>query len=102
MANPSIVPMANPRLAQSEIRQAALLNFVLGAFEDIADTSQGLDQWLAALSVNLAAKTVDVNIDYICVGLDPHSPHLGQQHGTGNDSAGRGGKDIPAGRTPAD
>jgi hypothetical protein len=79
--------MANATLAQSEIRHAALRMIGLTAFEDISDTSQRLDKRLAPLGVNLAAETINVNINHIRVGLNPHSPNLGQQHGTGYNSA---------------
>jgi hypothetical protein len=69
------------------MRHAALRMIGLAAFEDISDTSQCLDQRLAPFGINLAAETINVNIDYICVGLNPHPPNLGQQHGTGNNSA---------------
>jgi hypothetical protein len=71
-----MVPMANAKVAQSEMRHAALRMIGLAVFEDISDTSQCLDQWLAPFGVNLAAETVDVNVDHICVGLNSHSPYL--------------------------
>ena len=77
IANTSMVPMANARLAQSEMRQAALRMIGLAAFEDISDPSQCLDQRLAPFGVDLAAETVNVNIDHIRVGLNPHPPYLG-------------------------
>jgi hypothetical protein len=80
--------MANAKLAQREIRHAALRMIGLAAFEDISDTSQSLDQWLTPFGVNFAAKTINVNINHIRIGLNPHSPNLGQQHGTGYNSTG--------------
>jgi hypothetical protein len=70
--------MANAKLAQSEIRQAALRMIGLAAFENISDTSQCLDQRFASFGVNLAAETINMNIDHIRVGLNPHPPNLGQ------------------------
>jgi hypothetical protein len=70
--------MANAKLAQSDMRHAALRTTRLAVFEDISDTSQRLDERLASLSVNLAAEPIDVNINDIRVGLNAHSPNLGQ------------------------
>jgi hypothetical protein len=79
--------MANARLAHSEMRHAALRMIGLAAFENISDTSQCLNQRLAPFGVNLAAETINVNINHIRVGLNPHPPNLGQKHGTGYNSA---------------
>ena len=79
--------MANAKLAQSEMRHAALRMIELASFEDISDTSQRLDQRLAPLGVNLAAETINVNIDHIRVGLNPHPPNLGQEHRASHNSA---------------
>jgi hypothetical protein len=68
--------MANAKVAQSEMRHAALRMIGLAAFDDISDTSQCFDQRFAPFGVNLAAETVDVNIDHIRIGLNTHSPHL--------------------------
>jgi hypothetical protein len=78
--------MANAKLAQSEIRHAALRMIGLAALEDISDTSQCLNERLTSFGVDLAAQTINVNIDHVCVGLKPHPPNFGHKHGTGHDS----------------
>jgi hypothetical protein len=81
-----MVPMAKARVAHSEIRHAALRKIGLAGFENISDTSQCLNEWLTPLRVDLAAETVDMNIDYVRIGLDANAPDLSQQHRPRHDS----------------
>src|ERR1700733_5950555 len=82
-----MVPIANARVAHREIRHAALCMIGFGAFEDISDTSQCLDQRFTSDRIDLAAQTVNMDIDHVRVRLNPHSPNFLQKHGAGYNSA---------------
>jgi hypothetical protein len=86
-----MVPKAKAKVAQNEIRQAALRNLVLPVFEDIAHTSQGSNQRLLSNAIHLSAQAVDVNIHDVRIGMNPHTPDLIENHGAGDHPAG-----IPA------
>jgi hypothetical protein len=88
MKKTSMVPKAKARLAQNEMRHAALRNFGLAVFEDIAHTSQRSNQRLLPLAIHLPAQAVDVNINDVGVRVDSHAPDLIQNHGTSHYSAG--------------
>jgi hypothetical protein len=53
--------------------------------EDIANSTQGLDERIASGRIDLSAESVDVDIHDIGVGLDAHAPDLGEEHGPGDD-----------------
>src|SRR5580658_4867974 len=86
MTKTSNVPMANASVAQREIRHAALCMTALAVFEDIANTSQGLDQRITTFCIHLAAQTVNMDINNIRVRLKSHSPHLREKHRSSNNT----------------
>ena len=81
-----IVPRAKASVPHREMRQAALRIFGLTVPEYIANTSQSPNEGMSPLGVHLASKTIDVNIYNICIRLNPHAPHLIQDHGSCNDT----------------
>jgi hypothetical protein len=83
-----MVPKAKARVAQKEIRHAALRNFALPVFEDIAHTSQRSNQRLLSNAIHLSAQAVDVNIHNVRIGMNPHAPDLIENHGAGYNPAG--------------
>src|ERR1035437_4889213 len=82
-----MVPQAKARVAHSEMRQAALRMTGLAVLEDIAHTSQGSNQRLLPLAVDLAAQPVDVNIDDVGIRLNAHAPDLIENHRASDDAA---------------
>src|ERR1039457_602508 len=82
-----MVPMANAKVAHSEIRQAALRITGLAVFEDIAYTSQRSNERLLPFAIDLSAQPVYVNVNDVCVRLDAHSPDLIEDHRAGDDAA---------------
>jgi hypothetical protein len=83
-----MVPKAKARVAHSEIRHAALRNFGLPVFEDIAHTSQRSYQRLLSIAIYLPTQAIDVNIHDIGVWMNPHAPDLVQNHRTSNYPTG--------------
>ena len=64
------------------MRHAALRNGGLSVFKDISHSSHRLDQRLLTGAIHLAAQPVNMNIHYVRVRLDAHSPDLVQDHRT--------------------
>src|SRR6185437_6001633 len=77
----TIVPQVKASVAHSDMRHAALRTAGLLVLEDIAYSPQSPNQWPLPVAVDLAAKAIDVDIDYICVGLNAHAPNLVKDHG---------------------
>src|SRR5581483_11958375 len=78
------VPKAKATVAQQEMRQAALrmggLPVPLPILEDIAHTSHGPDQRRLSGAIYLTAEPVNMHVDHVCLGLNPHAPHLVENH----------------------
>src|ERR1700693_4300959 len=81
MVNATAVPSANARVVQIEIRQAAVVRSVLGMLENVANTPNGVDQRSWRVMVNLTAKTINMDVDDVGGGIDPHPPDVVQNHG---------------------
>src|ERR1700733_5649453 len=81
MEKATAVPSANARVVQIEIRQATVVRSVLGMLENIANTPNGVDQRLRRVVVNLAPQTIDMDVDDVGGGIDPHPPNVVQNHG---------------------
>ena len=82
-----MVPQAKASVAQSEMRHAALRITGLSVIEDIPHASQGSNQWLLPAAIDFAAQTIDMDIDNVRVGLNPHAPDLIENHRAGDDPA---------------
>ena len=82
MENATAVPSANARVVQTEIRQAAVARKFLGMLEDIANTTNGMDQRSRGVMVHFTPQPINMNIDNIGCGIDPHPPDMVQNHGT--------------------
>ncbi len=82
-----MVPHANASVAHMEIRQPALRIVGLAVFENIAHTSQRPNKGSTPIRVYLPAKTVDVYIDDVGIGLYPHTPDLVEDHGACDNAA---------------
>src|ERR1035438_10441913 len=86
MEKAKAVPSANARVVQIEIRQAAVERKFLGMFENVANTTNCVNQWSRGVMIHFAAQTVNVNIDDIGCGVNPHLPDMVQNHGPGHHS----------------
>src|ERR1035438_4305900 len=80
------VPRANARVVQIEIRQAAVERKFLGMFENVADATNCVNQRSRGVMIHFAAQTINVNIDDVGCGVNPHLPDMVQNHGPGHDS----------------
>src|SRR5579885_2223436 len=78
------VPMAKAVAAQMEMRQAAVVRSRLGIFQDISYTTYGVDQRLGCGVVYLAAQPVNMHINHVSRGVNPHPPYVVQNHGAGH------------------
>src|ERR1017187_9325754 len=76
MEKAKAVPSANARVVQIEIRQAAVERKFLGMFENVANTTNCVNQWSRGVMIHFAAQTVNVNIDDIGCGVNPHLPDM--------------------------
>src|SRR5580704_9422273 len=85
--NTTMVPQANASVAHIEMRQAALRMIGLAVFENIAHSSERSNEGSTPIRVYLPAKTVDVYIDDVGVGLYPHTPDFVQDHGACDNAA---------------
>ena len=56
--------------------------------EDIADSPDGADEGFTAAGFDLAAESIDVDVDDVGVRLDAHAPDLVEDHGAADDAAG--------------
>ncbi len=81
MVNATAVPSANARVVQIEIRQAAVVRSVLGMLENVANAPNGVDQRSRRVMVNLTAQTINMDVDDVGGGIDPHPPDVVQNHG---------------------
>src|SRR5579863_6754037 len=82
-----MVPQANARVAHREIRHAALRMIGLAVLKNIAHTSQRSNEGSTPIRVYLPAKTVDVYVHDIGVGLDSHAPNFVEDHGPRDNAA---------------
>ena len=85
MEKTAAVPSANARVAQIEIRQAAVVRKFLGMFENVANTANRMNQRSGRVVIYLAAETINVNVDHIGCGVNPHFPDMVQNHGSGHN-----------------
>jgi hypothetical protein len=81
MEKATAVPSANARVVQIEIRQAAVERKFLGMFENVANAANCVNQRSRGVVIHFAAQTINVNIDYIGRGINPHLPDMVQNHG---------------------
>src|ERR1035438_8579346 len=86
MEKATAVPSANASVVQIEIRQAAVARKFLGMFENVANTTNCVNQRSRGVMIHFAAQTINMNIDDIGCGVNPHLPHMVQNHGPGHDS----------------
>jgi hypothetical protein len=86
MEKATAVPSANASVVQIEIRQAAVERKFLGMFENVADATNGMNQWPRGVMIHFAAQTINVNIDDIGCGVNPHLPDMVENHGPGHHS----------------
>jgi hypothetical protein len=86
MEKAAAVPSANASVVQIEIRQAAVERRFLGMFENVANTTNCVNQRSRGVMIHFAAQTINVNIDDIGCGVNPHLPDMVQNHGPGHDS----------------
>src|SRR5580698_8036988 len=84
----TMVPQANASVAHIEMRHAALRMIGLAVFENIAHTSQRSNQGPTPIRVYLPAKTVDVYIDDVGIGLYSHTPDFVENHGACDNASG--------------
>ena len=68
------------------MRQAAVASKNLGMLENVPDASDCVDEWDGAIVIHLAAQAIDVDIDYVRCGINPHAPDVIQNHGASNDT----------------
>ena len=87
MEKATAVPSANARVVQIEIRQAAVERKFLGMFENVANAANCMNQRSRGVMVHFAAQTINVNIDDVGCGVNPHLPDVVQNHGPGHYSA---------------
>src|ERR1700690_1533157 len=86
MEKATAVPSANARVVQIEIRQAAVARKFLGSFENISNTTNCVNQRSRGVMIHLAAQTINVNIDNVGCGVNPHLPDMVENHGPGDNS----------------
>lgn len=82
-----MVPHANARAADNEMRQAALCMKGLAIFEDIAHASLGSNQRLLSVAIDFSPQSINVDIHDIGIGPDSHTPHLVEDHRAGQHEA---------------
>ena len=85
--NATALPKAKASVVQMAIRQAAVFLDGLRSFENIADSTNRLNERFHAFSIDLRAQTVDMDIDNVRRWIDPHLPDVIQNHRTGHDAA---------------
>src|ERR1700686_3135526 len=81
MENAPAVPRPNARVVQSEIRQAAVVRKFLGMFENVANTTNRMNQRSRGVVIHFAAQAVGMDIHYVGSGINPHLPDMIQDHG---------------------
>src|SRR5579872_619801 len=81
------VPTAKARVAHSDMRQAAVWRRGLRIFENITDSTNGVDQGAHGIAIHLGTQAVDVNIHHVGSGINAHAPHVIENHGTGDHAA---------------
>jgi hypothetical protein len=59
----------------------------LAVAEDIAYSAERSNKGLAPVGIHLPAQTVNVDVDDIGIGLDPHAPDLVEDHRPRDDAA---------------
>ena len=84
MEKATAVPSANARVVQIEIRQAAVVRKFLGILENIANTTNCVDQRSRGVIVYLAAQPINMDIDDVGCGINPHPPDMVQNHSASN------------------
>jgi hypothetical protein len=82
MEKATAVPSANARVVHIEIRQAAVVRKFLGMFENVANTTDGMNQWSWSIVIHFTAQPINMNIHNVCCGINPHLPDVIQNHGS--------------------
>src|SRR5579862_5289575 len=56
--------------------------------EDVAYATDGVDERPCRILVHLAAQAIDMDIDHVGCGINPHAPNMIQDHCPSYDPAG--------------
>jgi hypothetical protein len=67
-------------------------------FKDVSHATDGMDEWFGCLEIYFVAQAINVNIDYIRCGINPHSPDVIEDHGTSDDTPGISAKIFQEGK----
>src|ERR1700684_4721829 len=86
MENATAVPSANARVVQIEMRHAAVLLRFLGTFQNVSNAANRMNQWSRTIVIHFATQPINVNINYVGRGVDPHLPDMVQNHGPRHDA----------------
>jgi hypothetical protein len=57
-------------------------------FENVSYAADCVDEWYGAIVIHFVAQAIDVDIDYVCCGVNLHTPNVIQNHGTSNYTPG--------------
>src|ERR1700733_9034478 len=88
MENAKPVPTANAKVVQIERRQAAVVRRTLRMFKNVSYAANGVDERFRCILVNFVSQAINVDVDDICCGINPHSPNVIKYHRTSNDTPG--------------
>jgi hypothetical protein len=86
MEKATAVPSANARVVQIEIRQAAVARKVLGIPENISNAADCVDQRMRGVMVDFATQTINMDVHDVGCRIDPHPPHVVENHGSSHYS----------------
>src|SRR5579863_2525517 len=86
MENAPAVPSANAKVVQIEIRQAAVVRRFLGMFENVANAANRMNQRSWGIVIYFAAQPINVNVNHVGCGVNPHLPDMVQNHGPRYDT----------------
>src|SRR5271157_5130109 len=88
MESANATPTAKATAGHAAIRHAAELRRALRFPENIADTSNGVDQRRFSVFIDLLAQAVDLDFNHIGGRIDMHVPHLVKDHSPRHHSSG--------------
>src|SRR6478672_1077980 len=77
----------NAAIANSASRNVDDLRVLARSTEAISDATDGMDQWIGLLVVDLAAHAPDIDVDDVRRGIEMQIPHMLQQHRARHDTA---------------
>src|SRR5581483_383797 len=77
------VPKAKASVVQIAMRQAAVQRS--GAFENIPDSTDGVNQRPNIGRIDLVPQPVNMHVDNISCGIDSHFPDMIEDHGASHD-----------------